>query len=630
MKNSSASIRRVAICAASALVLGAPRPSQAAASITIVNADAADKGLNDPRPVAPVGGNAGITLGQQRLIAFSYGATIWGAALDASIGMSISSSFDNLLCTTSGAVLGAAGPTSLYARIFPPPAPQQNVWYVGALASQLAGQDINNGNPAIAATFNAQIGTANCLPDKGWYYGLDGNTGANQYDFVDVVLHEFAHGLGFVSLARPDGSWIVPTGQSQGLPDIWEFTMLDLTTGRLWKDMSNQERVASSVRPRQVVWTGQYARSAARSFLVAGTPTLTVTSPPSLAREYLVGEAEFGPPLSNPGVAGSLTAPLDSTGSSTGCNGFGSQLSGIVLLDRGGCDFVAKVLNAQAAGASAVVIVNNMAGSPPPPMGGTDSTIAIPSVMITQADGLTLRNAIPGVMVNLHLLSALRGADDQDHPMLYTPDQYVLGSSVSHTDQSALLLMDPMYNTRLGHKLDLTPYFFKDIGWRLSNADPPESNPEIVKADIALSVTGSKNFQKDTNVVCNLTVSNNGPSDARDVLLFATAPAGVTLASSSGPCTDFPCSLGTMAAGTHRSFTVSFRVSPSYTDSDLKVTLNAAPPFPDPNTANNSGTVTSHRGVPGAGGCASTGLGEPALAALLLLAFLPRRSRSRA
>src|SRR5215831_18823974 len=111
MENKREAIRRVAICAAAALILSAPRPSHAAASITIVNADAADKGLNDPTPVAPVGGNAGITVGQQRFIAFSYGATIWGAALDASVGISISSSFpDNLPCFTDRGVLGAARP----------------------------------------------------------------------------------------------------------------------------------------------------------------------------------------------------------------------------------------------------------------------------------------------------------------------------------------------------------------------------------------------------------------------------------------------------------------------------------------------------------------------------------------
>src|SRR5215831_1912907 len=247
MENKREAIRRVAICAAAALILGAPRPSHAAASIAIVNADPPDKGLNDPTPVAPVGGNAGITVGQQRFIAFSYAATIWGAALDASIGIPVNSSFADLLCTTSSGVLAQAGPRSV-ATDLPSPA-RPNVWYVGALASQLYGQDIDQGNPSMSATFNAQIGTANCLPGTGWYYGLDGNTGTNQFDFADVVLHEFAHGLGFVSLANgQNGVWFTAGGRS--LPDVWEFTMLDLFVHKHWSEMTNDERAASAIRPR--------------------------------------------------------------------------------------------------------------------------------------------------------------------------------------------------------------------------------------------------------------------------------------------------------------------------------------------------------------------------------------------
>ena len=36
-----------------------------------------------------------------------------------------------------------------------------------------------------------------------WYLGLDGNPPANQSDFVTVVLHEIAHGLGFLSTVHP-------------------------------------------------------------------------------------------------------------------------------------------------------------------------------------------------------------------------------------------------------------------------------------------------------------------------------------------------------------------------------------------------------------------------------------------
>ena len=46
------------------------RAPSAAATITIVNVNAPGVGFNDPTPVAPVGGNPGTTIGQQRLKAF--------------------------------------------------------------------------------------------------------------------------------------------------------------------------------------------------------------------------------------------------------------------------------------------------------------------------------------------------------------------------------------------------------------------------------------------------------------------------------------------------------------------------------------------------------------------------------
>ena len=49
-----------------------------AATITIVNNNAPGVGFNDPSPRLPVGGNPGITLGDQRLNVFNYAAGIWG------------------------------------------------------------------------------------------------------------------------------------------------------------------------------------------------------------------------------------------------------------------------------------------------------------------------------------------------------------------------------------------------------------------------------------------------------------------------------------------------------------------------------------------------------------------------
>src|SRR5438045_4351915 len=96
--------------AVAASLFAAAAVAQAAATITIVNGNAAGIGFNDTTPVAPVGGNPGTTLGQQRLNAFQYVASLWGQALDSTVEIRILATFEALTCTASSAVLGSAGP----------------------------------------------------------------------------------------------------------------------------------------------------------------------------------------------------------------------------------------------------------------------------------------------------------------------------------------------------------------------------------------------------------------------------------------------------------------------------------------------------------------------------------------
>ena len=63
----------------------------------------------------------------------------------------------------------------------------------------------------------------------------------------------------------------------------------------------------------------------------------------------------------------------------------------IALVDRGTCAFTVKVKNAQTAGAAGVIVANNEDGTATFVMGGTDATIVVPAVMVSQNDGAALR-----------------------------------------------------------------------------------------------------------------------------------------------------------------------------------------------------------------------------------------------
>lgn len=92
------------------------------------------------------------------------------------------------------------------------------------------------------------------------------------------------------------------------------------------------------------------------------------------------------------------TVGTSSQGCSTGQQSValapGNDVSGkIVLIDRGSCSFVEKVLGAQEGGAAGVIIINNVDG-PPISMGGSDApgnAITIPAVMISLKDGKALK-----------------------------------------------------------------------------------------------------------------------------------------------------------------------------------------------------------------------------------------------
>ena len=85
-------------------------PLTHAANIIIVNLDGAGEGFNDPTAAAPVGGNPGTTIGQQRLNVFQEAADIWGAILPSNVAIRVQAQFNAQFCDAGSAVLGSAAP----------------------------------------------------------------------------------------------------------------------------------------------------------------------------------------------------------------------------------------------------------------------------------------------------------------------------------------------------------------------------------------------------------------------------------------------------------------------------------------------------------------------------------------
>jgi hypothetical protein len=126
-------------------------------------------------------------------------------------------------------------------------------------------------------------------------------------------------------------------------------------------------------------------------------PNLVTVDPPSAAAgTYQATGAAFGPAPDETGISGEVVVVNDGSANPTeGCNPLvGFPAGAVALVDRGTCAFVQKAVNAQAAGAVAMIVANNAAGAPID-MGGTDPSITIPSGMISQADGNTIKAGLP-------------------------------------------------------------------------------------------------------------------------------------------------------------------------------------------------------------------------------------------
>jgi hypothetical protein len=449
------------------------------ANIILNNVDAPGVGFNDPTPAEPVGGNAGTTIGAQRLIAYEKALELWGKTLKSDATIVVQGSFRRLTCDAGGGTLAQAGALQIFVDF--PNAPLAGHWYGVALASAIAGTDLTPGpldpgplaepfNDDIVANFNGDVGKADCIAGPGWYYGLDSSPAAGQIDFLDTFMHEVSHGLGFQNFANES------TGSTpEGLPDVYMANTLDLTFGLPWNTTAFGPDTPlfinfSARNTGNVVWSGGHVTSNAP--LVLG-PYQGISLTGNLNQELVFGTASFGAAPTADNFGGPIVIGNDGVGASStdGCEPIIADVAGkVAFMDRGTCGFAVKAKNAQLAGATGVIIGNNQPGGAIG-LGGVDPTITVPTISVSQADGTAIKANSPGVSVEFFTDPVRKAGLSAGYVRLYAPATVALGSSISHFDTVASpdLLMEPFITggLRSNENLDLTPSLMQDIGWEL-------------------------------------------------------------------------------------------------------------------------------------------------------------------
>ena len=109
----------------------------------------------------------------------------WSVNFQSTVDITVSATWGR---SASSDVLGSARPGSYFAGFIG--APDSTLWYPSALANALAGKDLDRDNPEIIIQVNS---AAN------WNQRGDDKPSSNEYDLESVILHEVAHGLGFLS-----------------------------------------------------------------------------------------------------------------------------------------------------------------------------------------------------------------------------------------------------------------------------------------------------------------------------------------------------------------------------------------------------------------------------------------------
>lgn len=475
-------MKLLAVCTAAALC-AVISPAQAQARITLVNLDSPGVGLNDPTPVTPIGGNPGRTLGQQRMISYQFAMDLWGALLRSSAEIKVEASFAPLNCTQGEIVLGQAAAIAKIKASEVSPGGADDYEYPVALANALVSRDLDPDRNDILTNFSSAIDTPSCqaLGASGWYYGLAGNKPHNIEDranFLNVIMHEIGHGLSASGNSRfffntpirfSKGPW---DGMAWSNPHAMSYNDFDVVDKRMGVALTT---------PGETVWRGRATNRLAALF-ADHRKMLRITAPVAADHDYI--PAAFGSGDLSP-LKGEIVLMKDAVAEGgvdmhTGCNGQdgqplianGAALQGkVVLVDRGGCEFSRKALNAQDLGAVAVILANNVPKTELNAGGGTVGyQVTIPVVSVTREVGSLLRSDAPVLSAGLvDDPKRFHGLDSGGSMRLFTPAVYQAGSSFSHvdSDMSPNFLMEPAETKtlRADVMVDVALEMFEEMGW---------------------------------------------------------------------------------------------------------------------------------------------------------------------
>jgi uncharacterized repeat protein (TIGR01451 family) len=234
-------------------------------------------------------------------------------------------------------------------------------------------------------------------------------------------------------------------------------------------------------------------------------------------------------------------------------------------------------------------------------------------------------SAAPGDVITYHMSVTNNGPSDAPNfgiAFADVPDG-VMGGSFTQTSgptgtslpAGTTATFDESYtvdnDTPLGTVLSYT------VEWVSDASDPDSTNNTVAvsttivapSADVAVSMTGSSTATAGDNYTYDITVTNNGPTVANNVVLSDTLPANTSFSSvfeQSVPAgtnenvngSTITATVPTLAPGAQATFTLNVTIdAATAADTQIKNTVSVTSDTSDPVSANNSSSVTTTVGT---------------------------------
>ncbi|WP_165371463.1 DUF11 domain-containing protein [Pseudolysobacter antarcticus] len=132
-------------------------------------------------------------------------------------------------------------------------------------------------------------------------------------------------------------------------------------------------------------------------------------------------------------------------------------------------------------------------------------------------------------------------------------------------------------------------------------------------ADLSVTNSGPANSTVGSNVSYVVTITNNGPDTAQNVVLNNPTPAGLTLISVNGDCAILPCNFAGIGNGVSKTTTITYTIPAAYSGSNPIVdSASVSSDSSDLVPANNTASVNTT--LPGTGADVQLTISAPATA----------------